>query len=219
MRHSRHSLRTRRTGTRTAVRNHETSSHQSARRDKPPMKRALSLADFMRNKADETDETDSDVSSIDETLDESIYDRIAALKDVVPPAQRRQLAATVSTAQEWGWWGISSVAQVSWLVGVSVMLLGIPFAVGMSEEQALMAEEQQAQMQESANDVRTQTPRSQRMRANNEVTDANAERRREEGGPVNICTNTLSWLGNHRCTSRALLGPWLSDLCLNTTLL
>ncbi|KAB8659303.1 hypothetical protein FH972_026192 [Carpinus fangiana] len=100
-------------------------------------------------------DSESDVSSVysDEAEDETLFERISALKDVVPPAQRRQLQSVAGTTSEWGWWGISNIARLSWVVGVSAILLAIPFAVGSSEDAQIAMEEKQMQMQQSQTDI------------------------------------------------------------------
>lgn len=91
----------------------------------------------------------------DEAEDETLLERIAALKDVVPPAQRRQLQSAVNTTSEWSWWGVSNLARLSWVVGVSAILLAIPFAVGSSEDQQIAMEEKQELMRQSQTEVST----------------------------------------------------------------
>lgn len=86
-------------------------------------------------------------------MSESVSDRISALADIIPPQTRLQLSKTANNVTEWGWWGFSGLCKVTWLVGVSGLLLGIPFAVGQSEDQLYAAEEKQLQAQQSANDV------------------------------------------------------------------
>lgn len=98
---------------------------------------------------------ESEVSSVfsDEAEDETLFDRISALKDVIPPKQRRYIASTANTAQSWGWWGLSSAAKLSWTIGVSAILLAIPFAVGSTEDAQLALEEKQLSMQQGQNEV------------------------------------------------------------------
>ena len=91
----------------------------------------------------------------DEVLSESVIDRIAALADIVPPETRLQLQRTANAASEWGWWGVSGVCKASWLVAVSGLLVGIPFAFAQQEDLQFAMEEKQQQMQQGSNDVST----------------------------------------------------------------
>jgi len=101
---------------------------------------------------------DSETSSIasdpdDLPEDESLYDRIAALKDVIPPTQRRQLGSTLNTTYTWGSWGMQGGLKLAWQISVSVLLLVAPFALASQEDMAIAMEEKQMMMQQSANEV------------------------------------------------------------------
>lgn len=108
---------------------------------------------FQDDDDDDFTDTDSEISEASSLgdLDESIYDRLSALKDIVPPKTRASIssfasstASAVSTTVTYGGKGM-------WVVISSVLLLGIPYALALSEEQALMeAERQQGMMQEGA---------------------------------------------------------------------
>jgi mitochondrial import receptor subunit TOM22 len=98
-------------------------------------------------------QTDSEISSIagDDDLDESLYDRLAALKDIVPPQQRATLSKFAQNTSSAVSTGISYGGKGLWVIISSVLLLGIPYALALSEEQALMeAERQQSMMQDGA---------------------------------------------------------------------
>lgn len=98
---------------------------------------------------------DSDVSSIasDSPEDESLYDRLVALKDVVPPLQRRRLASTWTSSSEWARWGGFVAYRGLWVLSASLLMLGIPFALASTEDQQIAMEEKQMNMQASANEV------------------------------------------------------------------
>lgn len=101
---------------------------------------------------------ESDTSSIasetlDDDLEESLYDRITALKDVIPPTQRRQLGSTLNTTYSWGSWGMQGGLKLAWQISVSVLLLVAPFALASQEDMAIAMEEKQMLMQQSANEV------------------------------------------------------------------
>lgn len=100
---------------------------------------------------------ESEASSDDEdsaVADESLADRIAALKDIVPPTQRKFLSNTVSTASSWLSSGLSFSGKTLWVVSTSVLLLGVPWAMAFAEEQQLAEMEREMKMQQSANEVR-----------------------------------------------------------------
>lgn len=74
--------------------------------------------------------TDSIVSSDDEDLvpDESLLDRFYALRDMVPPAQRKRLTNTFDKATSWARSGASFSGNTLWILTTSAMLLIGPFA-------------------------------------------------------------------------------------------
>lgn len=98
---------------------------------------------------------DSDTSSIASSVpdDETLMDRVSALKDVIPPAQRRALSSTASAASEWGRWGFNLTMKGVWVLSASLLLLGVPFALASTEDQQIAMEEKQMNMQASANEV------------------------------------------------------------------
>jgi len=110
--------------------------------------------------ADEEWDTDSEseVDSDDEDItlaEESFAERIAALKDIVPPTQRKFLSNTVDTASSW----ISSTLRFSgkslWVISTSALLLGVPWALAFAEEQQLAEMEREMKMQQGANELLT----------------------------------------------------------------
>ncbi|KAK8220183.1 mitochondrial import receptor subunit Tom22 [Zalaria obscura] len=103
-------------------------------------------------------DSESEVSSDDEELgpDESFADRIYALKDIVPPQQRRFLSSSLSTASSWLQTGFSFSGKTLWVVSTSALLLGVPWALAFAEEQQMQEMEREMKMQQSANELLTQ---------------------------------------------------------------
>lgn len=100
--------------------------------------------------------TESEVSEDDEdsvVADESFAERIAALKDIVPPTQRKFLSNTVSSASSWLSSGLKLSGQTLWVISTSALLLGVPWALAFAEEQQLAEMEREMKMQQSANEV------------------------------------------------------------------
>lgn len=98
---------------------------------------------------------DSDVSEVndDDAYDESLLDRIYALKDIVPPTYRKRMSNVAETSYSWA----TSVASFSgkslWVISTSALLLGVPWALAFSEEQQVQEMEREMRMQQSANEV------------------------------------------------------------------
>lgn len=92
-------------------------------------------------------DTDSEISDeeADEDLEESLFDRIVALKDMIPLKQRTYFSNGVSCTYEWISKGLSFGGQSLWIITTSVMVLGVPYAV------ALQGDQQMAEMEKEYN--------------------------------------------------------------------
>jgi import receptor subunit TOM22 len=98
-------------------------------------------------------ETDSNVSDDDlfedgfDPSNESIYDRIVALKDIVPPTARLTAAERYETAKSWAFWGFQKAGGVAWIVSTSALLVGLPLALAIEDETRITQQEREMQMQ------------------------------------------------------------------------
>ncbi|WVR04805.1 hypothetical protein IAU60_001817 [Kwoniella sp. DSM 27419] len=98
-------------------------------------------------------ETDSEVSetfSDDDDFnpaDESVYDRLAALKDIVPPQTRTSLYSKYKSTTSWAWWSVQSAGTVAWWVSTSALLVGLPLALAIEDETRVVQQERELQMQ------------------------------------------------------------------------
>ncbi|KAK6004439.1 hypothetical protein QM012_008301 [Aureobasidium pullulans] len=113
---------------------------------------------------DEWDTSDESEASDDEEEylpDESFADRLAALKDIVPPTYRKTLSNTFSTTSSWVQTTLSYGGKTLWVVSTSVLLLGVPWALAFAEEQQMAEMEREMKMQQSANELLTQQQQSQ----------------------------------------------------------
>ncbi|PWW74241.1 mitochondrial import translocase, subunit Tom22 [Tuber magnatum] len=81
-----------------------------------------------------SDEEDEDG---DDSYDESLYDRIVALKDMIPVHQRERIVNAFGRAHMVLSGGLRFGGSVLWVVGTSALVLGVPFAVAIGEEQQL----------------------------------------------------------------------------------
>ncbi|KZF26614.1 mitochondrial import translocase, subunit Tom22 [Xylona heveae TC161] len=110
------------------------------------------------NEEDYYTDTDSEVSSDDEpeiSLEESLSERITALKDMIPPKHRAIVTNAVSTTSWWVKRGLSLSGKTLWVVSTSALLLGVPWALAFAEEQQMVEMEKEVRMQQSANEVLT----------------------------------------------------------------
>jgi len=104
----------------------------------------------------DTDSTDSDAESeISLAPDESLYERLAALQDIIPASARRKITSTVSTTTSWVKSGLLFGGKTLWVVSTSALLLGVPWALAYSEEQNMVEMEREMKMQQSASEILT----------------------------------------------------------------
>lgn len=95
------------------------------------------------------DEDDEDYFDEDET----IYDRIVALKDIVAPQQRDQVASVVSKVYSTVHTAVSKAGNLTWVLTTSALLLGVPLSLSILAEQQLMELEKEFKLQQGANDI------------------------------------------------------------------
>ncbi|KAK5122051.1 hypothetical protein LTR85_004297 [Meristemomyces frigidus] len=112
-----------------------------------------------KEEEDEWDTDDeSEISDVDydDALDESLFDRVAALQDIIPPTYRKHLQSVASTGYSWASSALSLSGKTLWVVSTSALLLGVPWALAFSEEQQVQEMEREMRMQQSANELLTQ---------------------------------------------------------------
>ncbi|KAI9678597.1 MAG: hypothetical protein M1817_005654 [Caeruleum heppii] len=103
---------------------------------------------------DDYTDTDSEISAASSAadLDETLVDRLIALRDVIPPKQRARLSSSVSTGYHWLTSGLSLGGKTLWIVSTSALLLGVPWALAFTEEAQMVEMEKEVKMQQSANE-------------------------------------------------------------------
>jgi import receptor subunit TOM22 len=103
--------------------------------------------------------TESVISDIDDddTIDETILDRLSALVDIVPPTTRKNISNAASTGYSWASMGLRLSGKTLWVLSTSALLLGVPWALAFSEEQQVQEMEREMRMQQSANEVSCDT--------------------------------------------------------------
>lgn len=85
-------------------------------------------------------------STLNPLLDESLTDRIIALRDIIPPKTRAKIGAITSNIFSAGSTGITYGGKGLWVLATSVLLLGLPYMLAVGQEQELMEEERQRTM-------------------------------------------------------------------------
>lgn len=100
-------------------------------------------------------ETDSEISDDESVFSEddfdpsaeTLADRIAALKDIVPPETRTSLKQTAGVVREWSTWAANSTGNVLWWISTSALLVGLPLMLSIEEEAKITQQEREMQMQ------------------------------------------------------------------------
>lgn len=129
------------------------SSDEESEEKKISTKNVGSDADDDEEEDDSSDDDEDEYDDEEDILNETIGDRIIALKAIVPPKYRYQ-------AQEVG----SSVASVVksvfsfsssalWVITTSSLLLGVPLTLSVISEQQLMEMEKEMKLTQSTNEV------------------------------------------------------------------
>ncbi|KAI1421682.1 mitochondrial outer membrane translocase complex, subunit Tom22 [Xylaria sp. FL1777] len=106
--------------------------------------------------ADFTD-TDSEISEESEydPRDETLGERLYALRDIVPPQTRGYITNTVATASNAVRSVLSFGGKSLWIISSSALLLGIPWALAWAEEQQVLEMEKEMKMREMGGDLLT----------------------------------------------------------------
>lgn len=103
---------------------------------------------------DENDDDYSDFSDDDfDDEDESLLERIAALKDIIPLKHRNRMASSAATLKSWGKTGFAFIGKGAWVLTTSMLLLVLPLALEIEKEQALVQYEKEAMQQQGAQQV------------------------------------------------------------------
>jgi len=79
----------------------------------------------------------------DASVDESFFDRIIALKDIVPPTTRHSISSRISKTASIFKRGSKLVGNVIWVLTTSTLLVGLPLALILEDESKAVAQEKE----------------------------------------------------------------------------
>jgi import receptor subunit TOM22 len=99
---------------------------------------------------------ESEISTDDEDNlldDETLAERISALKDIIPPATRNYISSKIDATARWIRFGLSFSGKTIFVVSTSALLLGVPWALAFAEEQQMVEMEKEMKMRESGQEV------------------------------------------------------------------
>ncbi|KAK6526854.1 mitochondrial import receptor protein [Arthrobotrys megalospora] len=97
----------------------------------------------------------SDTSSLADLDSETLYDRIIALKDIVPPGRRAQISRSFNSTYGLLSSGLTLGGKTLWVLSTSALLLGVPYVLAWQEEQQVIEMEKEMQMQQNLNELIT----------------------------------------------------------------
>ncbi|BEJ15251.1 hypothetical protein CspHIS471_0410180 [Cutaneotrichosporon sp. HIS471] len=91
---------------------------------------------------------DMSVASDDEfDTNETFAERIAALKDIVPPEARTAVSKSATRVVDLAKWAANGTGQLAWWVTTSALLVGLPLALAIEDEARITQQEREMQMQ------------------------------------------------------------------------
>ncbi|PYH99350.1 mitochondrial import receptor subunit tom22 [Aspergillus ellipticus CBS 707.79] len=106
---------------------------------------------------DDYTDTESEISveSDVELESESLYERVYALKDMIPPSARRQFNSSVNTVTSFTKSSVNFTGKALWIISTSAFLLGVPWALAYAEEEQYIQMEREQGMIKGANEMLT----------------------------------------------------------------
>lgn len=90
--------------------------------------------------------------------DETFAERIAALKDIIPPTTRLAIVDTFDSIASWTAWTAKKAGGAAWIVTTSALLVGLPLMLSIEGEAALVQQEKEYLGQVSSSTHETCTP-------------------------------------------------------------
>lgn len=100
---------------------------------------------------------DSEISNESEydPIDETLAERLYALRDIIPPTTRGWISGKVNTVSNAAWSALSFSGKSAWVITTSALFFGVPFALSFAEDQQLTAMEQEYNMRQQGNELLT----------------------------------------------------------------
>ncbi|RKF58890.1 Mitochondrial import receptor subunit tom22 [Erysiphe neolycopersici] len=108
------------------------------------------------NEDDYYTDTDSEISSDDEDSipeEETLADRLYALRDIIPPTTRFYISNKVESTSNWVKSSLVFSGKAIWIVSTSLLLLGVPWAIAFAEEQQMLEMEKEMKMREMGGEL------------------------------------------------------------------
>ncbi|KAG6850268.1 hypothetical protein H0H93_015525 [Arthromyces matolae] len=101
---------------------------------------------------DDDDRTSSSASlssvSSELSADESFFDRVAALVDIVPPTTRHTIASRISSTASFIKRGGKLAGNIVWVLTTSALLVALPLALSLEDEAKIVQQEKEMMEQQ-----------------------------------------------------------------------
>ncbi|KAF5986998.1 mitochondrial import receptor subunit tom-22 [Fusarium coicis] len=106
---------------------------------------------------DDYSDTDSEISNESDydPSEETLAERLYALRDIVPPTTRSWISGKANTIGNAAWNVLSFSGKGAWVLTTSALFFGVPFALSFAEDQQLTAMEQEYNMRQSGSELLT----------------------------------------------------------------
>ncbi|KAK0646205.1 mitochondrial import receptor subunit Tom22-domain-containing protein [Cercophora newfieldiana] len=100
---------------------------------------------------------DSEISTESnyDPTEETLADRLYALRDIVPPTTRGWIWDKVESTTSMVKSTLFFAGRATWAISVSALLVGVPFALAYGEDQNMMAMEQEERMRQMGGELLT----------------------------------------------------------------
>ncbi|KAG5947559.1 hypothetical protein E4U53_006407 [Claviceps sorghi] len=106
---------------------------------------------------DDYTDTDSEISNDSDydPSDETLAERLYALRDIIPPTTRGWISSRVNSITNKAWSVLSFSGKGAWVITTSALFFGVPFALSFAEDQQLTAMEQEYNMRQTGSELLT----------------------------------------------------------------
>ncbi|KAK2612182.1 mitochondrial import receptor subunit Tom22 [Conoideocrella luteorostrata] len=106
---------------------------------------------------DDFTDTDSEISNDSDydPSEETLAERLYALRDIVPPTTRGWISSRVNSISNKAWNVLSFSGKGAWVITTSALFFGVPFALSFAEDQQLTAMEQEYNMRQTGSELLT----------------------------------------------------------------
>ncbi|PWN38281.1 uncharacterized protein FA14DRAFT_167060 [Meira miltonrushii] len=104
------------------------------------------------SETDDSDEDDSDDEVMERGLtipQESVWERISALRDIIPPSTRRSITQKINTFSAYGGVSLLWGGRAVWVLSTTMLLWGLPYSLAVEDEMRVMQQERDMNTQQN----------------------------------------------------------------------